>query len=576
MIKFVHKSWFAAFATLLMAIPSFAQVTTASNSEELVAILKQNKDVGKIILTNSVYSIEGLDVKAGGTIQPAFGVYPVIIGKNVYVSKAGSLTDDSGYWKKKLNKFERGDYYLLDENFQPVLVSGVETGVRNIESFERDIKKLSDKDRKIGVPIKDEYAYLRNKDKSFFRNCTMKLSCWFVCMEVADLYSDEKYVYGIVDSDYNYTKLGKHGYMYTYATLFNYPVKDGMAYIDGQNYIHVPNKYKGVYVCISKNILNLQGGRTLTFNGIRFKASDVPVKMGNNSNNKSFYSCSFENCGTGIEFKNYVDNAEGNVTIQECTFRHLYSNYAIYILPVDNITVKGNEFSHTGILNKGGSVISVNGKNFKVEGNKIQDFSYNGISCGLDEKYNYKTLTGEIRDNIVDNTARLGDASTQLYDGGAIYVYSHISSLIIEGNVVRGFGFTNGLRFGLYLDGGAYNVISKNNLVYNMHPGQQAVHARYVLTSDKRHSSNVFENNIIVGDCHFGGNSNEDAMPTIVRNNYISGKTTFANEKVEFKSNKEVSSKVSGETVYIDRRSKLKKKAYSKNIRAILNTSKKL
>ncbi len=111
-------------------------------------------------------------------------------------------------------------------------------------------------------------------------------------------------------------------------------------------------------------------------------------------------------------------------------------------------------------------MISVIGKQFKVVGNRIQEFSYNGISCELDEKYNYKALTGEIRDNIVDDTTRFGDASIQINDGGAIYVYSHISSLLIEGNVVRGFGFANGLRYGLYLDGGAFNVISSNNLVY--------------------------------------------------------------------------------------------------------------
>lgn len=555
---------------------SYAQVIQVSTSEELANLLKQDKEIGTIVLTGKFYCIDNLNVKAGGTIIAAHNTKPIIAGKCVRIDKPDDAESGSKYWTKKLSTFERGDYFILDERMDAIPISGVESGVRNIEYYEREIKKISEKERKIAIPIKGTLAYLRNRDRTFLKYCSIKLSCWFVCMDVTDLYSDSDYLYGIVDSDYNYVKLGKHGYMFSYMTIFNYPCEDGSAFVDSHNVVHIPNKYKNVYISLTSTILNLQGKRPLNVNGVTFSAANCPIKMGNNSLNKGFYNCSFVHCGTGVEFKNYVDNAEGNLVIDGCEFRNLYSNYAIRVLPVKNVLIQDNVFSHTGILNKGGSVISINADNFKVEGNVIEDFSYHGIGTGLEENYNYKRISGVIRNNTVDNEDRFGDASTQLYDGGGIYIYAHVDSILVENNIIRNFGFAKGLRFGLYLDGGAYNVTARNNLVYNMFPGQQAVHARYVISSPKRSRNNVFENNVIVGDCRFGGNVENTDMPTVVCNNFISGETTFENDNVDFTTNKEVNSIVSGETVLIDKRAGLRKCRFTKNIRRLLKTSKRI
>ena len=576
-MRHLHKL-FLSLALLVSCFgnDSYAQTVYVSKSDELINLLKQNKDYGTIVLTGNFYAIDSLDVRAGGRIVASRGNKPVIAGVGSFLKKQNGQADGSGYWKIKFGKFSRCDYYLTDKQFHPVLISGVDSGLRNIEYHERDIKKLDQKTRKIAIPIKEELAFLRNKDKNYFRYCTLKLSCWFICMNVTGLDSDSNYIYGFVDADSHYVKIGQHEYMLMYATFFNCPVRDGSAYVDGDGYLHVSNKYDEVYLSTTDMMMNLRTERKLSFDGVRFTAAGNPIKMGNNSKNKSFYNCTFENCGTGLDIKNYVLGADGNIVVSGCQFHHLYSNYAIYILTMKNVLVENNTFSHTGILNKSGAVIQLNGPNFRIEGNVIEDFSYNGIACGLDEKFSKNNISGKIRGNVVDNKARYGDASTQLYDGGGIYVYSHIDSLLIENNIIRNFGFEKGLRFGLYLDGGAYNVISRHNLVYNMYPGQQAVHARYVLTSTKRHSSNVFENNVFVGDCRFGGNANEEAMPTVVRNNYISGETTFANDNVDFISNKETTTKVSGETVYIDRRAGLRKRQFPKGIRRLLKTSKRI
>ncbi len=98
-------------------------------------------------------------------------------------------------------------------------------------------------------------------------------------------------------------------------------------------------------------------------------------------------------------------------------------------------------FIHTGVLDKGGSIITVNGDNFVVEGKRIEVFSYNGINCGLDVRCIFKTVVGIIRKNIIDNTIRKGDARTQLYDGGAINIYPHTNSVLVENNFIRGSTF---------------------------------------------------------------------------------------------------------------------------------------
>lgn len=552
-----------------------AQMVYASNSEELLAMLNQNKDFGTIVLTGKFYAVDSLAVRAGGDIVSSTCRRPIIAGAGVFIKKENGIAEDGGYWKKKIDKFSRCDFFLCDGLFRPIPISGVGVGLRNMEYHERDIKKLDPPKRKIAIPIKEEDSFLKNKDEHYFRYCTLKLSCWFICMNVVGLYSDGQYLYGYVDSD-NYNNIGRHQYMYIFATLFNCPVRDGSAFVDGDGYIHIPNKYDEVYLSTTRTMMNLQGDRKLNFVGVTFTAAVTPIKMGNNSKNKSFDNCKFENCGTGLEIKNYIRGAEGNIVVKGCDFNYLYSNYAIYILAMKNVLVQSNSFSHTGILNKGGAVIQINGPNFRIENNRIEDFSYNGIGCGLDERYNQNIISGVICGNLVDNKARYGDASTQLYDGGGIYVFSHVDSLLIENNIIRNFGFEKGLRFGLYLDGGAYNVIARRNLVYNIYSGQQAVHARYVLTSPARRECNVFENNVVVGDCRFGGNADETVMPTVVKNNYISGEVTFDNDHVQFDFNKIVNAKVSKNIVYIDRRSGIQKRHYPMNIRRLIKTSKKI
>ena len=564
-----------SLALALIPLPIWAHQHTVRTTDELTQLLAQNKEQGEIILDGDIFNLNEVDVKAGGYIRPAKGRNPVFLGRSRHFSKGRNKTERD-FWTVKMDGFQRGDFYVFDSKLNEIPISDQVCGERNIEMVEKEIETIDDTNLTIRFKIPAKYSELKNKQTSFFKNCTLKLTCWYVCMNVSELYSDGTYLYGNVNGKANYSKLGIHPDMSVYATFFNYPSSDISMYVDGQGFVHVPNQYDEIYLCQSTNILNLQGGKSLIIEGVRFLGSDKPIMLGNNSLNKTISNCTFETCGMGIDYQNFVNDAVGNFVVKGCTFMNLYSNDGIYVLPVKNIYIGNNRFCHIGLYNKGGAAITVNGEDFFVENNEIRDFSYHGISCGMDEKYSFKVIRGEIKNNIVDNEARYGDASRQLYDGGGIYVYTHVNSLLIDGNVIRNSGFKDGLRFGLYLDGGAYNVTAKNNLIYNMYPGQPAIHARYIVNDAPMYARNYFISNIVIGDCVFGGN-NSGAVPEL-EGNYVSGeiKQWKNNPVIGLDNNLRVKASVEGGTVYIDRGVKLKKRHYSTHIKSVVNTRRRL
>lgn len=563
---------------ILIPTNAFSQTTTVRTSRELQSVLGQNKDFGVILLDGDLFYLDNADVLAGGVVKPASGRTPLITGYVIRLNKSEGIAENRrDTWKTKLEGFLRKDFYALGASFEHVPISGIDGGLINIEFHERDVIILDKEKRKISLPIPDGYNVLKNRTASYFNNTTMKLSCWFHCMNVSGLYSDANRLYGYVEDSYSFQSVGQHSNMSMYGTFFNLPEVDNVVYVDKDNYIHVPNMYSTIYIGWSSTIMNVKTTRSLTFEDISFACADLVVKMGNNTANKHFVNCSFHNCGRGIEFNNHVKDAEGNFSVEECEFRDLYCNSAVYVMPVKNVTVTGNRFEHTGFLNKGGSVLSVSADNFIVENNFIHDFSYNGVASGINMSYkDNNVIKGSIRNNIVDQGLRVyGNPACQLYDGGGIYIYGHVNSLLVENNIICNVGFYNGLRFGLYLDGGAYNVTACNNLVYNNYPGQAAVHARYIVSDAPSDARNYFTGNIVVGDCVFGGNKSGSAP--VVDGNYVSGDITqWKGNDVIIKKNYTVKAEVEGDKVYIDRGTRIKKRNYSKMIRSIINNRKRL
>ena len=590
-LQFIMRKWYeylfirhgiyaliVAIWTTLMPTLAFAQSTTVRTSKELQAILGQNKDFGVILLDGDLFCIDNIDVLAGGVVKPATGRIPLITGDMICLNKSEGVADEGrNTWRTKLEGFTRKDFYAMNASFERVPISGIDGGLINVEFHERDVKILDKEKRKISLPIPDNCPELKNKSAAYFKNTTMKLSCWFHCMNVSGIYSDANRLYGYVEDNYSFQSLGQHSNMSMYGTFFNLPDVKDIVYVDKDNYIHVPNMYPSIYIGWTSTMMNIKTTRILTFKDISFACSDLVVKMGNNTANKHFVNCGFSNCGKGIDFSNHVKDAEGNFSVDNCRFYDLYSNSAIYVMPVKNVTVSGNKIEHTGFLNKGGAVVSVSADNFTVENNSIHDFSYNGIVSGIHMSHkDNNVIKGVIRNNMVDQGSRVyGNPACQLYDGGGIYIYGHVNSVLVENNIICNVGFHDGLRFGLYLDGGAYNVTARNNLVYHNYPGQAAIHARYIVSEAPSDARNYFTGNIVVGDCVFGGNKT-GAVP-IVEGNYISGTVSqWNNNGVSISNNRTVKAKEEGDKVYIDRGVRIKKSNYSKMVRSIINNRKRL
>lgn len=569
--------YFVIWAILIPA-KAHAQLTIIRTSQELRTTLGQNKDYGTILLDGDLFFLDNAEVLAGGVVMPAPGRRPLITGSVICLQKSEGVAENGkNTWKTKLEGFKRKDFYAMDASFERVPISGIDRGLINVEFRECDVKILDKEKRKISLPIPDNCTILRNRSVAYFRNTTMKLSCWFHCMDVSGLYSDANHIYGYVEDNYAFQSVGQHSNMSMYGTFFNMPEVEDVVYVDKDNYIHVPNIYSSIYIGWTTTTMNVKTTRNLTFADISFACSDLVVKMGNSTANKHFVNCGFRNSGKGIDFSNHVKDAEGNFSVVDCRFSDLYCNCAVYVLPVKNVSISGNRIEHTGFLNKGGAVLSVNADNFIVENNTLHDFSYNGIASGLHMGHkDNNVIKGTIRNNVVDQGDRVyGNPKYQLYDGGGIYIYGHVNSVLVENNVICNIGFHDGLRFGLYLDGGAYNVTCRNNLVYQNYPGQAAIHARYIVSEAPSDARNYFTGNIVVGDCVFGGNKTGSAQ--VVDGNFISGVISQWNGyDVIMTDNHTVKAKVEGDKIYIDRGVRIKTKSYSKTIRSIINNGKRL
>lgn len=564
---------FAIISLILILFPitSFSQVI-AHNSEELAFLLQADKDYGTIWLDNDVFSFENLVINAGANIRPVKGCNPVFLGKyNQYNQTRDNLTG-TGYWKVKVKDSPKRNFYLFDEKFNSIPISMSVRGNKNIRIKYGDFEKLDEKEKTVRIKIGSEYSELLNKSRSFFKNCTLKMTYWYVAFNVVDLHSDGQYLYGTVPSDYFYGLLLRKYKFDTFLTFYNYPVSTKSAFIDGDNYLNIPNEYRKVYFTRSTVILRLVGDRSLTLDGITFKGSDRPIWI-KEGKDKHIVNCKFMDCDHGVYANNGDTNFVTNSEVSNCLFQDIYSNSCLNFVGMDNVIIRNNSFRHTGIINKGGNVIYVSGQGFEVYDNNIQDFSYIGIRISSVVEPGIMKVSGVVRDNVIDNCAQYGHAETQLIDGGAIYVKTHNDNTVISGNLIRNIGFEHGSERGIYLDDGAYNCKVLYNVIYNIYPNERAIFSRLVKGYKFHNMNNEFIGNICVGRCEMQGHTGKEGEKAVIRDNYIDGEL-LSDQKYnkEFKGNQSIVSEVRSDgKLYVDKRVIIPQRKYSRTLRTYLN-----
>lgn len=547
--------------------PACAQ-RVVKTAEALSLLLSEDKDQGVILLDGDLFHIASLEVKAGGVIKPYPGRKPVLIGFHQKVEKGNRKIDKNGYWNAKIKGYGSTQIVFLDEHLEPIPYSCHLNGHDGFDIKAEKIQIVNKKERLIKIPIPSDFVYLKKKDKQFLRNFSVKVGYWFVGMELRQLYSDENYLYGAVDNDYNFNLLSIRPYANVRLELFNLPKFGDGVFLDGDDVLNVPSQYKTVYVCTTPPILKLNGDRDLTFEAITFTgANNTAIEIA--GSNKHFKNCIVRNCGKGIVT---VGGIYSDCSVRKCLFENMFNNSVVSLAETDNAVIEDNIFRHTGTLYKGGAVAMVGGLNFKVTNNNVSDFSYIGICVSKSRDYKPGTVTGIVKGNVVDNSANYGNADYQLDDGGGIYAIAHTDGLVISDNIVRNIGYDKGWMHGIYLDDGAYNVTVKNNLVYNINPSSKAIYSRYVPETDRSNMNNVFEGNICVGDCVIAGNEKGYGKKTVVKDNYIAGRIDGTKERYTTAiNNKNVAVEVKNDgSVEIDWKSRLKKRLYPKAIRRLI------
>ena len=564
------------YAVLLLSTLGVGAQTVVHNSRELSSVLRQNKDFGIIYLDGDEFCLGTTNVVAGGTVLPASGRTPVITPQSQVLLKRISKAVGDGSWIGRVICEKARDFIVLDGQNNLIPFSTVTIANDKSGNVAKDILRMDKSKRLVKFLIPEQLKSLAKKSTQELQFCTIKVSYWFVCFNINNLHSDAKYFYGTIDTEYNYNLLSIHPDTPIQMSFFNIPLPGNGVYLDGNNFLHVPDRYEEVKFFEGGKLLLLSGERSLTFEGITFAGAYSTVEV--SGPDKHFKNCIFKNCCYGITCNYGVANKDGRCSVENCSFSDLYNNVAIKFLGCNNIVIANNILTRTGIVNKGGSLIDVSGENFQVKGNDISAFSYIAIRVGNTRDYGKEIISGKVSENIIDNIANYGKAECQITDGGGIYIFTHNDNTEVSDNLVRNIGFKNGAERGIFLDDGAYNVKVLRNLVYNIYPGDMAIHARYEDQFEHSCMNNVFEYNIVIGDCLLAGNRKGIGNKTVIRNNYISGDVkTQGDSYVEMTSTKKIKAEIGEDgKLYIDRSNKVKKRTFNNSLRQIFNNRRRI
>lgn len=565
------RSFFNLILALLYILPGIecvAKQHVVKTARELTALLSEDKNQGDILLDGDLFHIAGLEAKAGGKVKPYPGRKPVLIGFHQRVERGNRQIDKSGYWNAPIKGYGSTQIVFLDEHLEAIPYSSHINGTDGFDVKAGNIQIVNKEERLVSIPIPANYEYLKNRNKQFLKNFSIKMGYWFVGIELRQIYSDNDNLYGIIDNNYNFNLLSIRPYANVRLEFFNLPKEGDGVFLDGNDVLYVPSKYETVYVCTTPPILKLEGDRELIFEGITFTgANNTAIEIA--GSNKHFKNCMVRNCGKGIV---HSGGSYSNCTVKNCRFENMYNNSVIDLGEIDNVVIDNNIVRHIGTLCKGGVAVLAGGLNFRVTNNYISDFSYIGFCVSKSKEYKPGTNTGIVSGNVVDNQANYGKPERQLDDGGGIYVIAHTDGVVISDNIVKNIGYEKGWMHGIYLDDGAYNVTVKNNLVYNICPSSKAIYSRYVEEIERSCINNTFEGNICIGDCVMAGNENGAGGATVITGNYISGEIENVNEDyINLVNNHKIDVEVLGNNVVkIKNKIGLKTCRYSKAIRKLI------
>jgi len=134
-----------------------------------------------------------------------------------------------------------------------------------------------------------------------------------------------------------------------------------------------------------------------------------------------------------------------------------------------DILVTGNELSDHALAFSNDPVIFCMGKRLHISDNRISDFTYSAISVGAHYSFDCEGgASGVVQYNEIFHTEDFSQKPMRsLIDGGAIYVYTQNTGMLIRANYIHDICGYHGNR-GILCDDGVNNVCLSENLVVNV------------------------------------------------------------------------------------------------------------
>ena len=182
-----------------------------SSPEQLSAVLMEDDDKGVILLDGDIFEIDNLEIKAGGVLKPAFGRRPKIVGKSFIATRNKGMVAGSGYWKIKVPDFKCGDFYVFDEELKALPISEFHIMNNDGSPLIDSTIVIVDKERMIiKIPLPSNYSFMKNKSVEELKNCIVKFGCWYRGVDLKNVYTDARYLYGQSSNTFEFGLLHRY------------------------------------------------------------------------------------------------------------------------------------------------------------------------------------------------------------------------------------------------------------------------------------------------------------------------------------------------------------------------------
>lgn len=174
----------------------------------------------------------------------------------------------------------------------------------------------------------------------------------------------------------------------------------------------------------------------------------------------------------GIKSDVIVSEESDGLVVKDCQFRKNYLSCIRVGEGGANVRILHNRFLDNGLMMSNAPVVLCQAKEYLVEKNYFEDFSYSAIRVGLHfTQPNRFGTSGIVADNEICMSADFRRGVPRvLIDGGAIYVSTFNTKTIIRDNLIHDIEGPHGNR-GILADDGPVNVEICGNRIFHIRNG---------------------------------------------------------------------------------------------------------